>query len=161
MKMFLRIIAFYILITGLITGAHGICQTKPKPLGMGWKGQPLKGSFITKDGRTQHVDDFLNLSEFHTFHYRYDGIIMPMSILHIKSVTVLEGNRLRITQKNGEVSTVEMWDAEQHRCMLFTVFQAEITHYVRNLHYVFYDEGQGKNVQAEVLLCDLKKIVFE
>lgn len=161
MKMFLRIIAFYILITGLITGAHGICQVKPKPLGLGWKTQPIKGYFTTKDRRTQHVDDFLNLSEFHTFLYSSDGIIMPMSILHIKSITTLGDNRLRITQKNGEVSTVEMWDAAQHRCMLFTVFQAEITVYVRNLHYVFYDEGQGKDVQAEVLLCDLKKIVFE
>ena len=161
MKMFFRIIAFYILITGLITGAHGICQVKPKPLGLGWKTQPFKGYFTTKDGRTQHVDDFLNLSEFHTFLYRYDGIIMPMSILHIKSITALGGNRLRISQKNGEVLTAEMWDADQHRCMLFTVFQAEITHYVRNLYYVFYDEGQGKEVQAEVPLCDLKKIVFE
>lgn len=161
MKMLLRIIAFYILITGLITGAHGICQVKPKPLALGWKTQLFKGYFTTKDGRTQHVDDFLNLSEFHTFLYRYDGIIMPMSILYIKSITALGGNRLRIAQKNGEVLTAEMWDTAQHRCMLFTVFQAEATHYVRKLHYVFYDESQGKEVQAEVPLCDLKKIVFE
>jgi hypothetical protein len=45
--------------------------------------------------------------------------------------------------------------------MLFTVFQAEITHYVRKLHYVYYDESQGKDVQGEVLMCDLAKIVFE
>ncbi len=155
--MLLWIIVFYI----LITGAHGICEVKAKPLALGWKTQLFKGYFTTKDGRTQHVDDFLNLSEFHTFHYRYDGIIMPMSIVVIKSLTALEGNRVRITQKSGEVSTVEMWDAAQHRCMLFTVFQAEATHYVRKLHYVFYDESQGKEVQAEVPLCDLKKIVFE
>jgi len=161
MKMLLRIIAFYILIAGLITGAHGICQVKPKPLGLGWKMQPFKGYFTTKDGRTQHVDDFLNLSEFHTFIYRYNGIIMPMSVPKIKSITTIDGDRLRISQKNGEVLTAEMWDADQHRCMLFTVFQAEITHYVRNLHYVFHDESKGKEVQAEVPLCDVKKIVFE
>ena len=157
MKALIRIIAFSV----LITGAEGICQAAPKPLGMGWKGQPLKGYFTTKDGRTQHVDDFLNLSEFHTFHYRYDGFVMPMSIVVVKSLTALDGNRVRITQKNGEVMTVDMWDAEQHRCMLFTVFQAEITHYVRKLQYVFYDESQGKDVQAEVEMCDLAEIVFE
>jgi hypothetical protein len=157
MKTLLAIISFSI----LMAGAHGLCQATPKPLGMGWKGQPLKGYFTTKDGVTQHVDDFLNLSEFHTFHYRYDGFVMPMSIVVVKSLTALEGNRVRVAQKNGEVLTVEMWDAEQHRCMLFTVFQAEITHYVRKLHYVFYDESRGKEVQAEVKMCDLAKIVFE
>jgi hypothetical protein len=150
-----------IVICILVAGTYGLCQATPKPLGMGWKGQPLKGSFTTKDGRTQHVDDFLNLSEFHTFHYRYDGFVMPMSIVVVKSLTALEGNRVRVAQKNGEVLTVEMWDAEQHRCMLFTVFQAEITHYVRKLHYVFYDESQGQEIQAEVKMCDLAKIVFE
>ena len=157
MKKLLGIIAICV----LFVGSHGICQATPKPLGMGWKGQPFKGSFTTKDGRTQQVDDFLNLSEFHTFHYRYDGFVMPMSIVVVKSLTALEGNRVLVAQKNGEVLTVEMWDAEQHRCMLFSVFQAEITHYVRKLQYVYYDESQGKDVQAEVLMCDLAEIVFE
>ncbi len=157
MKLPLRIIAFCI----LMTGSDAICQDEPKPLGLGWKTGPFKGYFTTKDGRTQYVDDFVNLSEFHTFLYRYDGIIMPMSIVDIKSITALGGNRLRITQKNGEVLTAEMWDAAQHRCMLFTVFQAEITHYVRNLRYVLHDESQGKEVQGEVLLCDVKEIGFE
>ena len=150
-----------IVIGVLFAGVHGVCQATPKPLGMGCKAQPFKGSFTTKDGQTQRVDDFLNLSEFHTFHYRYDGFVMPMSIVVVKSLTALEGNRVRVTQKNGEVLTVDMWDADQHRCMLFTVFQAEITHYVRKLHYVFYDERQGKDVQAEVMMCDLAKIEFD
>jgi hypothetical protein len=157
MKPLVAIIAICV----FVAGAHGLGQATPKPLGMGWKGKPLKGYFTTKDGVTQHVDDFLNLSEFHTFHYRYDGFVMPMSLVVIKSVTALEGNRLRIAEKNGEILTAEMWDAAQHRCMLFTVFQAEITHYVRKLDYVFYDESQGKEVHGEVLVCDLKKIVFE
>jgi hypothetical protein len=136
---------------------HGLCEEKP----FGWKSQIFKGYFTTKDGRTQPVDDFLNLSEFHTFIYRYDGIIMPMSIVYVKSVTALDGNRMRIVQKDGETLTAEMWDGAQHRCMLFTVFQAESTHYVRKLHYVFYDQNQEKKVQGQIPMCDVKEIGFE
>jgi hypothetical protein len=150
-----------IVICSFFVGAHGLCQAVSKPMGLGWKGQPFKGSFTTKDGRMQQVDDFLNLSEYHVFHYRYDGFVMPMSIVVVKSLTALEGNRVRVTQKNGEVLTVDMWDAEKHRCMLFTIFQAEITRYVRRLVYVYYDESQGKDVQAEVMMCDLARIEFE
>jgi hypothetical protein len=153
MKMLLRMMAFCI----LLSGAHGFGAEKP----FGWKSQIFKGYFTTKDGRTQHVDDFLNLSEFHTFIYRYDGIIMPMSIVYIKSITTLDGNQMRIVQKDGEILTAEMWDAAQHRCMLFTVFQAESTHYVRSLHYVFHDQGQEKQVQGEIPMCDVQKIGFE
>jgi hypothetical protein len=141
----------------LLTATQGICGEKP----FGWKSQIFKGYFTTKDGRTQQVDDFLNLSEFHTFIYRYDGIIMPMSIVYLKSVTARRDNQLRIVQKDGEILTAEMWDAKEHRCMLFTVFQAESTHYVRVLHYVYYDQGHRKQVQAEVPLCDVREIGFE
>ena len=141
----------------LMSGSHGLCEEKP----FGWKSQIFKGYFTTKDGRTQAVDDFLNLSEFHTFIYRYDGIIMPMSIVYLKSVTALEGNRMRIVQRDGETLTADMWDGAQHRCMLFTVFQAESTHYVRKLLYVFHDQGQAKQVRAEIPVCDVKEIGFE
>ena len=146
-----------VIICAFFIAAQGVCQDKS----FSWKGQVFKGYFVTKDGRTQPVDDFTNLSEFHTFVYLDQGIIMPLPIVYVKSLTLLEANQIQIAKHNGEVSTAEIWDDAPQRCMLFTTFRAEATVYVRELQYEFHDESRAASPQSKISLCDVKKIVFE
>lgn len=138
-------------------GFHGICQGELFPL----KSRKIKGYFVTKDGRTQTVDDFVNLTEFHSFVCRLDGSIAPIQIVSIKSLTDLGGNRVRVTKKDGEIFTVETWNNTEDQCMVFTGFMAEITIYVNELSYKFHDVSRKQNSRSKISLCDIKKIVFD
>ena len=137
-------------------GIYGICQGEV----FFWKGEIFKGYFVTKDGRTQTVDEFINLTEFHTFIYRKRGILAHLPIVYIKSLRDAGGNQIQVTKKDGEVFTVQTWGPSGDQCMVFSHFQAEATIYANELYYDFHDLTEGKHSQSKISLCDIKKIVF-
>ena len=138
-------------------GVLGICHGEI----FTWKSREVKGHFTTKDGKTQTVDEFINLTEFHNFVCRLEGSIAPIPIASIKSLTDLGGNRVRVTKKDGEIFTCEIWSNTGDPCMVFTWFMAEITMYVNELHYTFHDVSQDRYSQSRILLCDIETIVFD
>jgi hypothetical protein len=154
MKILLKLFAFLL----VIVSAHDLCFAYREPF---FAEEFPGGYFLTKDGRTQTVDQFTNLTSFHTFIYRRQGIVAQIHIVLIKRLRDLGDNRIEVTKKNGEVFTVETWGFAKGDCMVFTYFKAEMTVYVNQLYYKFYNSSEGTLSQSRVSLCDIKEIVFD
>jgi hypothetical protein len=121
----------------------------------------FKGYFVTKDGRTQTVDEFTNLARSFTFVYRRKGIVTKLPLIDIKALTDLGSEQIRITRRNGEILSAQMWNIAGGKCMVFSYLKAEWSVYVNELDYSYYDQCESKRFQSEISLCDIKEIVFD
>jgi hypothetical protein len=138
-----------------------VLQGMGEARGFTWKGQTIKGHFVTRDGRVQEVEDFIDLTEFHSLLYRREGILAPLPLVYIRRLTYLDGRKIQVLRKDGETLTVQSGDTSRPHCMVFTCSQAEATTYVHELRYTFIEAGRGERAQARISLCDVQEIAFD
>ena len=110
--------------------------------------ETYKGYFVTFEGKTQVVGEFLSLKD--NLEARYNGNLIKIPMASIKKVLCVDPKELLVTKRDGKEFLVTAWTGE--------MFNTDGNGCMR---YTFYDEINEQYSTDKINGGQLKEIVFD